>query len=98
MATRAPTHPSRLPPSFFIVQPRLSELLGQAVEKAEDCIGEAVTSKLATMKNGSVSAAAAGGAPAAPASLCCRRCCRLLSAATPNPLPLPSRPSPLLQL
>ncbi|PSC75820.1 phosphoglycerate kinase isoform B [Micractinium conductrix] len=36
------------------VVPRLSELLGQAVEKAEDCIGEAVTSKLATMKNGSV--------------------------------------------
>lgn len=37
------------------VQPRLAELLGQAVEKADDCIGEAVTSKLANMANGSVS-------------------------------------------
>lgn len=36
------------------VQPRLAELLGQAVEKADDCIGEAVTSKLANMANGSI--------------------------------------------
>jgi hypothetical protein len=37
------------------VQPRLTELLGQTVEKADDCVGAAVTDKLATMKNGSVS-------------------------------------------
>ncbi|KAI3433858.1 hypothetical protein D9Q98_003661 [Chlorella vulgaris] len=36
------------------VQPRLTELLGQTVEKADDCVGAAVTDKLATMKNGSV--------------------------------------------
>jgi len=58
------------------VQPRLSELLGKAVEKADDCIGEAVTSKLAQMANGSVS----GMLPA----LCCLWCCgRVLAAAWP---------------
>ena len=36
------------------VVPRLSELLGKAVQKADDCIGEAVTSKLAEMSNGDV--------------------------------------------
>ncbi|KAL4437111.1 hypothetical protein ABPG75_004250 [Micractinium tetrahymenae] len=36
------------------VQPRLAELLGQAVEKADDCIGEAVTSKLSSLTNGSI--------------------------------------------
>lgn len=36
------------------VVPRLSELLGKTVVKADDCIGEEVSSKLATVNNGEV--------------------------------------------
>ena len=49
--------PKKGPEDKFRLTPvvgRLSELMGAAVEKAEDCIGEAVTSKLAKMSNGSV--------------------------------------------
>jgi phosphoglycerate kinase len=50
--------PKKGPEDKFRLTPvvgRLSELLGQTVEKADDCIGEAVTSKLAGLGNGSVS-------------------------------------------
>ncbi|KAI7841103.1 hypothetical protein COHA_005328 [Chlorella ohadii] len=36
------------------VQPRLSELLGQAVKKVDDCIGDAVAKATAELKNGEV--------------------------------------------
>ena len=42
------------------IVPRLSELLGAPVVKADDCIGAAVTDKLATMSNGQVGAVEAG--------------------------------------
>jgi phosphoglycerate kinase len=49
--------PKKGPEDKFRLTPvaaRLSELMGKPVEKADDCIGEAVTSKLSGMANGSV--------------------------------------------
>lgn len=43
------------------MQPRLSELLGKAVKKVDDCIGDAVAKATAELQNGEVRAGRAHG-------------------------------------
>lgn len=53
---RAHPPPLLYPGHPIPMQPRLSELLGKAVKKVDDCIGDAVAKATAELKNGEVRA------------------------------------------